>query len=161
MTLPIQSPCALCATLYKGSCCNAHRGAALIFIAPHEVGPIEAATGVRLTTRVPTPQERIMLAKFHLPTNSVPALPTNGRGDCVFLGDQGCTIPSVKPYICRIYPFVNMSKTWRIVQPQGGCRAYDEAEGNLTEALLQFNIDEAWLNAQQKAWHDAIEANRP
>lgn len=54
-------------------------------------------------------------------------LAVNSRGDCLFLGSEGCRLPrEVRPWYCRIFPFwVRGGQVTMFAVP--GCQAYMEA----------------------------------
>lgn len=106
-------PCAKCATIQKTCCQQAE-----IVLTVGDVGRIEAYAGRSRDEfseyRAPSdpgyteqdPDDPNWLSYTIRPDGTRHVLQRQSNGDCTFLGDKGCILPTeVRPLVCRLYPY--------------------------------------------------------
>lgn len=69
------------------------------------------------------------------------------NGDCLFLGQSGCTLPAeVRPLICRLYPFDYNAEGLK-AQPASGCPSHLLAPGQTVFDGVGVSVENA------RRWH--------
>lgn len=70
------------------------------------------------------------------------ALKRNPNGDCVYLGNEGCTLPNqVRPLVCRLYPHAYTERGLDGIAP--GCPSELVPEGTTILRVLDMRWEDA------------------
>jgi len=159
------NPCGQCKLLYGMTCCESKpdAGASLPMtfgeasrIARYFRVPLEQV----VTIRKDVSDEEVSSLRAHgtqvanLVVGSVGLyLPRRADGSCVYL-DGVCSIPSVKPAICAMFPFLKVGNVWKLgilVQEAGFCFGQD-ASGSVDAALDLFDTTRNKLDKIHAQW---------
>lgn len=163
--VPGDSPCGACKDLYGATCCEVKSsqgpdlpmtyGEAMRF-ARHVGAPVGQVVNVRRPSRREIHHlARISKDEAQLIVNGQGLyLPIDGQDGraCRYLGPTGCTIPSIKPHNCALFPFAKVGGRWRLgvfVLSHGFCYGQDSAP-NVQEGLSIFGVSEADLESIER-----------
>lgn len=146
--------CARCAR-HMRTCCQTSQ----IYVTPGDVERITAQTGRRDFTEFRRPDDPIYLENGDDPLWVEHVFREDGtrrilthaaNGDCTFLGEKGCTLPTeVRPLICRIYPYDYNAEGIKPVLARG-CPTELIRQGETLLTELGMSYDEALR------WHEQL-----
>ena len=138
--------CARCAGLGKTCCQNSQ-----VFMTRSDAGRIRAVVGNEPFSEYLSPGETYVpdfeadpvWARIFGPDGRRRILAHRENGDCCFLTPSGCRLPlTVRPLVCRLYPFDYNETTIKGVHPHF-CPPPERDNPSLILALLAMNRDEA------------------
>jgi len=163
--------CATCKMLYGSTCCESKTDAGPMF--PRTYGeasrlsrwlqvPLDEAMSLQ---RVSKTEQRALdgigdsLGRKLIVDGYGFFLPMSKEGSCKYLGRHGCTVPTVKPLICALFPFTKINGTWGVgqwVSTFGFCFAQDALGSQPQELMREFGMTESGLDTLERHWHRDI-----
>jgi Fe-S-cluster containining protein len=171
---PTQSVCGACKVLYGRTCCEFDPNGGPQFPMTYaESARIAKWTNQRIPDSVvfkkisPDDQEsltrnagskigELIINGFGL------FLPLTDNYECVYLKGKQCSIASVKPHICAMYPFYKSEGGWGLeglVGESGKCFAKDSCMGDFEKVLAEFNTSVQNLDNLLVKWDKDIKTH--
>jgi len=144
----VESLCARCAR-HTTTCCQKTE----IYVTPADVERIAAHAGQQDFYEVRPPDDPIYLQQdddpiwpqlvYKKPDGTRRVLRQQSNGDCVFLGEQGCTLTTAaRPLICRLFPF-DFNEQGIVPNLARGCPVELLSEGQPLLHALDMHYDDA------------------
>lgn len=161
------APCAACKVFYGATCCERKHGEGPRF-------PMTFNEATRLAKRKHTTlakavvishvakeeQDELRSAAGDDVANMIVDgvglyLPEKEDGKCLYLGPNGCTVPNIKPHLCRMFPFRYTGYEWIVgsyVVESGFCYGQDAGGLNVAKTMEIFRETPSTLDAVFRQW---------